>query len=154
MRLHVGASASESESGAAREAVGRALSSAKHPAFALVFTTDRHRAEELALAVTRELGSIPWAGASTAGVFAGSEVLEQGVVVGVFSTRHTMFGIGVAGPVSRDPRLAGHLAVSRAVATLEDCPGAGAAAGACHRAIMLLPDALTGNAADVVRGAA
>jgi hypothetical protein len=159
MRLHVGASASASESVAARESVAKALSSAKDPAFALVFSTDRYEAEELARSMSRELGTIPWAGACTAGVFAGTELLEQGVVVGVFSTRHTSFGVGVGGPVSRDPRLAGHLAVSRAVASLESCAGSGPSSGphprqARHRAIILLPDAWTGNAAEVVRGAA
>lgn len=158
MRLHVGASASASESVAAKESVAKALAGAEHPAFALVFSTDRYQAEELARSVSRELGGVPWAGACTAGVFAGSELLEQGVVVGVFSTRHTSFGVGVAGPVSRDPRLAGHLAVSRAVAMLEHCPDPAREAPhpreARHRVIMLLPDALTGNAADVVRGAA
>jgi hypothetical protein len=147
MRLHVAASAAEDESVAARESVGKALASAPDAAFALVLSTDRYDPNELARAVTSALGPIPWAGCCTAGVFAGTEVLEQGVVAGVFETRHTSFGIGVGGPVSRDARRAGHEAVAEAIAALP-------ALGDRHRVIMLLPDALTGNAAEVVRGAA
>lgn len=147
MRLHVGASTSGTERMAAHEAVQGALRGAAAPAFALVLSTDRYDSSALAMALAAELGSVPWAGCCTAGVFAGGELLRQGVVVGVFSTRDASFGVGVGGLVSRDPRSAGREAIAAATAAVPRNPG-------CSRAIILLPDGLTGNVADVVRGAA
>jgi hypothetical protein len=102
----------------------------------------------LAEALGRELGGIPWAGCCTAGVFARGELLRQGLVVGVFSTRDTTFGVGVGGLVSRDARASGRDAIAEAVAELPPTTPDRT------RAILLLPDALTCNVAEVVRGAA
>jgi len=118
------------------------------PAFALVLSTDQYDAVRLAHAVTRELGPLPWAGCCTAGVFAGAELLTQGLVVGVFSARDAAFGVGTGGPVSLDARGAGRAAIAQAIAAL---PPLGRERS---RTILLLPDALTGNASEVVRGAA
>jgi signal transduction histidine kinase len=147
MKLHVGLSAAEDVELAASEAVGMGLRDATTPAFALVLCTDSYDAARLAVAVNRALGSIPWAGCCTAGVFAGAQLLEQGVVCGVFSTEHAKFGVGLGGPLSIDPRGGGRSAAAQAVRALD-----GARRGAA-RTFIVLPDALTGNASEVVRGA-
>lgn len=158
MRLHTGLSASEDVRTAAREAVGRAVEAAARPVFAIVFSTDRYDPDALAEAVGRELGPIPWAGCCTAGVFVGAGLLTQGLAVGVFSSGGSSrdprddarFAVGVGGPVSVDPRAAGRAAVEAALAGAPERTPAEME----HRAIVLLPDALTGSAAEVVRGAA
>jgi hypothetical protein len=125
-----------------------ALHGAAAPAFALVLSTDRYNSSAVAEAVGNELGDVPWAGCCTAGVFAGGELLRQGLVVGVFSTRDAVFGVGSGGLVSRDARGSGRDAIAGAIATLPPITPDRS------RAIILLPDALTGNVAEVVRGAA
>lgn len=148
MKLHVATSASPDEASAAREAAQRALLGAEAPAFALVLSTDQYDPAALALAVTHELGSVPWAGCCTAGVFAGTELLTQGLVVGVFSAPDAAFGVGTGGPVSQDPRAAGRAAIAQAIASMQPLPPGR------FRSFLLMPDALTGDVSDVVRGAA
>lgn len=148
MRLHTGQSAAVETDTAVREAMLEALGDAPLPAFALVLCTDQYDVRRLATAVNAELGSVPWAGCCTAGVYTGTEVLRRGVVVGVFSGSDARFGVGLGGPVSQDARGAGRAAVAEALA------GLGAPREGHSRAILVLPDALTGNAAEVVRGAA
>jgi hypothetical protein len=148
MQIAVGSSSLLDPGEAATEAVRSALQGADKAAFALVLSTDQYDADALASAVSRELGAIPWAGCCTAGVFAGTELLQQGLVIGVVKGWDVRAGIGVAGPVSEDGRAAGALAARRALEPLPPSPPLG-----WHRALIVLPDALTGNAADVVRGA-
>lgn len=148
MRLHTGKSAAPEEGAAVREATFEALRDAPLPAFALVFCTDQYDVRRLAAAINAELGSVPWAGCCTAGVYTGTEVLQRGLVVGVFSGREARFGVGLGGPVSRDARAAGRTAVAEALAAL------GAPTDGHSRALIVLPDSLTGDAAEVVRGAA
>src|SRR6186713_1158842 len=97
MLIAIGASPSPDVWEAAAEAVGGALRqdamghkaasglrrSDNGAAFALVLSTDQYDADTLAEAVTRELQGIPWAGCCTAGVFTGTHLLRQGLVVGV-----------------------------------------------------------------------
>src|SRR5690606_518639 len=111
MLLHVGISAARDAHRAAHEAIGEALGHAPAAAFALVLCTDTYDVDALAAAVTRELGELPWAGCCGAGVFAGVEMLEQGVVVGVLDGTDASFGVGVGGPVSTSAREAGRAAV-------------------------------------------
>lgn len=148
MQVATGASSLPGAEGAAAEAVGAALGEGPRPAFALVLSTDQYDADALAAAVTRELGDVPWAGCCTAGVFAGGELLRQGLVVGTLPRPAVRVGVGVAGLVSADGRAAGNAAVVRALEGLPASVPAG-----WSRALILLPDAVTGNAADVVRGA-
>jgi hypothetical protein len=125
------------------------MQGATDPVFALVLSTDQYEHETLADAMSRTLGSVAWAGCCTAGVFGSDRVLlNQGLVVGVMSSRDAHIGIGVGGPVSSDGVAAGRVAASKALGALP------ANAPNRHRSLILLPDALTGNAADVVRGAA
>lgn len=148
MRLHTGMSAAADTDTAAREAVREALHDARAPAFALVLCTDQYDVGRLATTVGAELGPVPWAGCCTAGVSTGAEFLQRGIAVGVLSGRDARFGVGLGGPVSQDARAAGRVAVAEALSSL----GA-SRAGRC-RALIVFPDALAGNAAEVVRGAA
>lgn len=148
MKLHVGAATAVDARTAARSAVGDALRDDDRPAFALVVCTDQYDVEELASTVTSALGRVPWAGCCTAGVFAGAELLERGVVVGALYGRDAAFGVGVAGPVSRDPRGSGARAVSDAVASLPP------RRPDHHRAFIVLPDTVLGDATEIVRGCA
>jgi hypothetical protein len=147
-RISVGASALPDATRAAQEAVEGTLGEAERAAFALVLSTDQYDDDALAAAMTRELGGIPWAGCCTAGVFAGSRLLRQGLVVGIVSSQAVRTGVGVATPVSRDGRRAGVLAASRALSGFPPSAPPG-----WSRALLVFPDALTGNAAEVVRGA-
>lgn len=148
-QIAVGSSTSRDPEQAAGEAARLALRGAVRPAFALVLTTDQYDPEALAAAISRELGDVPWAGCSTAGVFVGTELLQQGLVIAVVHGPDVRAGIGMAGKVSEDGRAAGALATSRAIEGLS-----GALEPGWSRALIVLADALTGNAADVVRGAA
>ncbi|AUX39234.1 hypothetical protein SOCE26_006180 [Sorangium cellulosum] len=153
-QIFVGASSAPDPKKAASESVAAALREsarserAARPAFALVLSTDQYDADALAAAVTSELPGVPWAGCCTAGVFAGSRLLPQGLVVGLVVSEAVRVGVGVAQAVSQGGRRAGVLATSRA---LEGFPPA--IPPGWSRALLVLPDALTGNAADVVRGA-
>ena len=146
--LTIGTSDSSDTAHAAAYAVSSALEGAYAPAFALVLSTDQYDHGVLAESVTRELGDVPWVGCCTAGVFAGSTVLERGIVVGVFSSRDASIGVGVGGPVSVDGHAAGRAAAAGAL------NGLPRRMADHHRAMIVMPDAVTGNGADVIRGAA
>jgi hypothetical protein len=148
MRLSTGVSAAADTELAVREAVRGALHDATVPAFAFVLCTDQHDPDKVARSVDAELGEISWAGCCTAGVFVGTEILRRGIVVGVLSGRDARFGVGLGGPVSGDARDAGRTAAAEALAAL------GALKPGYGRTLIVLPDALTGNAAEVIRGAA
>ncbi|UJR78582.1 FIST signal transduction protein [Sandaracinus amylolyticus] len=151
MKLHIAMSAARDVDRAAREAVHEALRDARSPSFALAFCTDAYDPDALARAVTHELGEVPWAGCCSAGVFAGTTLVRQGVVVGVLEGDDATYSVGVGGPVSADPRAAGATAMREALAASR--PGAAARHGRVHHGFLLFPDALTGNAAEVIRGA-
>jgi hypothetical protein len=148
MRLTVGCSSDPSASGALAAAAREAFAGASDPTFAFVFSTDQYDHDALALAVNSELGDLPWAGCCTAGVFGKHRLLSQGVAIGVVSSPDTLFRVGVGSPVSADGRAAGRAAAAEA---LSDLPPRSEARA---RSLILLPDALTGNSVDVVRGAA
>lgn len=126
-QVFVGASSAADPKKAASEAVAAALREparseqgdyagyGARPAFALVLSTDQYDADALAAATTSELPGVPWAGCCTAGVFAGSRLLRQGLVVGLVVSETVRVGVGVAQPVSQDGRRAGVLAASRAL---------------------------------------
>lgn len=147
LRFTIGVSASHETRSAVAEAVGDALRGVRDPVFALVFSTDQYDAFALAGALSAELYGLPWAGCSTAAVFANEVYLPHGLVVGIFSGSGVRVGIGHGGPIPLDPREAGRVAVERALASLPArTPGLG-------RTVILLPDGLAGGLASVVRGA-
>ncbi|MFP2902847.1 FIST N-terminal domain-containing protein, partial [Corallococcus sp. 4LFB] len=84
MRIQIGKSRSPDCAVAAREAGQEALRGVNAATFALVLCTDQYDAVALASAVREELGDIPWAGCCAAGVFAGAELLLQGLVIALF----------------------------------------------------------------------
>ncbi|EYF01083.1 FIST signal transduction protein [Chondromyces apiculatus] len=147
-QIMVGSSASQDPALAASEAAQHALAQATEPVFAMVLSTACYEPEALAAAVSGALGDLPWAGLSTAGVFVGKELLTQGVVIGVICGPEVRVGIGVSGKVGEDGRAAGNAAASQAVAGMSETVPEG-----WHRAFIVLCDVLTGNGADVVRGA-
>jgi hypothetical protein len=143
----VGASTLADVEGAAREAIGGALARGPEPAFALVLAAQPYRPDALAEAVTGLLGSVPWAGCCSPGVFAGRRLLRQGLVVALLSSPGARVGIGVQA-IEADARGAGAAATTRA---LDGFPPA--AGGSTTRTILVFSDASLANSADVVRGA-
>ncbi|MBI2375498.1 MAG: FIST C-terminal domain-containing protein [Deltaproteobacteria bacterium] len=145
-KLTVGKSSASDTASAVQEALAEALSGAQQPVFALVLSTDQYDHERLASAANSQLDGVPWAGCCTAGVLAGDTLLNQGVVVGVISSTDLKISVGIGGSVSVHARAAGRSAVAQALAGLP-APSASRA-----RALIVLPDAVTANAAEVVRG--
>jgi hypothetical protein len=146
--MAVGVSTLPGERAAAAEAIETALKSGPAPAFALVLSTDQYEPLALSEAITGALGGVPWAGCCAPGVFAGSRLLPQGLVIGAITSPASRFGVGLAPAVSEDGRWAGAAATERALAGL-----ASVVAPGCNRALVILSDATVGNSADVVRGA-
>ncbi|WP_275902302.1 FIST N-terminal domain-containing protein, partial [Myxococcus vastator] len=138
MRMRIGKSSSPDGEVAAREASAEALRGADAPTFALVFCTDQYDAVDLASALRRELRDLPWAGCCAAGVFAGTELLLQGLVVALVCGVDVQVGTGMGGPVSKAPRAAGHDAVAQAIGKLPPMPPGR------RRALLIFPDALSG----------
>ena len=147
MRIQIGKSRSPDCVAAAREASHQALRGADAPTFALVLCTDQYDAPGLASAIDAELGALPWAGCCAAGVFVGTELLLQGLVIALFHGNDFRVGVGMGGPVSVHPRAAGRAAVAEAVSKLPLKPPG------FRRTLFVLPDALSGNSTEVVRGA-
>ncbi|MFP2928182.1 FIST signal transduction protein [Pyxidicoccus sp. 3LG] len=145
--LHIGVSDALEPRLAAEVAVRSALGGEEPPVLALVFGTEQYDPPALAAALGHELGALPWAGCSAAGVIAGEQLLWQGLVVGVLAG-DLRVGVGVAGPVSRNPFESGRQAVGDALA------GFAAPPPERRRAVILLPDAFSANGDRVVQGAA
>ena len=87
MRLNIGEAATGDASRDARVAVDRALEGVRRPGFALVLCAGPYDLGELAEAVTREVGAVPWAGCCAAGVFGSPRTPQDGLVVGCSRTR-------------------------------------------------------------------
>ncbi|MGI5862761.1 MAG: FIST signal transduction protein [Myxococcales bacterium] len=146
-QLHIGKSAQPAARAAAAEAASAALRGVAEPALAIALSAPGYQGPELAAALSHELGSIPWVGCSAPAVFAGSALMREGLVLGVISSGEAYVGVGVAGPVSRNPVHASAAAVARA---LDQMP---ARRPGRSRALLLFVDAAGGNGAEVVRGA-
>jgi hypothetical protein len=147
-KLVVGTSTARDEREAAAEAVAGALRGAERATFALVLCTNQYRPAALAEAVSAALGDTPWVGCCAPGVFAGSRLMRQGLVVGVMSSPLARVGIGIAPGVAEDGRTAGVKAAERALDGFPMPIPAG-----WSRALMVLSDGQRGTIADVVRGA-
>jgi hypothetical protein len=144
--LHIGFSDAPEPARAAAAAVREALACQGPPALALVFGSEQYDPVALAAALSRELGTIPWGGCCAAGIIVGERLLWEGLAVGIF-TGDLRAGLGVAGPVSEQPFQSGRRAVEQAL------QGFSAPPVEYHRAVLLFPDAFSGNAAHVVQGA-
>jgi hypothetical protein len=146
VKLHIGVSLAPEPERAAAEAARKALACQEPPTLALVFGSEQYDPVALAAALNRELGALPWAGCCAAGVIVGEQLLWKGLAVGVF-TGGLQAGVGVAGLVSTDPCESGRRAVEQAL------KGFSAPPSRYHRAVILLTDAFSGNAQQVVQGA-
>lgn len=147
MRLRIGTSSREDVRGAAAEAARSALGRCEAPVFAFVFATLGYRADELAAALSDELGPLPRAGVLTHAVLAGRSVLPRGVAVGVVDSATVRARVGVAGPVSAGARAAG-AAVARDALLEMSLPPPDRS-----RAVVLFTDTAGFNAAEVLHGA-
>lgn len=148
MRLRLGTSTRPDVAAAAAEAVKGALEGSTAPAFALVFATFDYPAEPFAQAVTAALGAVPWAGCSTFGVLCRAGVLRRGVGVAVLDGADLRVGVGIGTPIAEGARAGGRAAAAQALKGMPAPPRDRS------RAVVLLCDALSGQAVDVVRGAA
>jgi hypothetical protein len=145
--LRVGSSTERDPTRAAVEAARQALEGAEHPCVALVFATPRYDNDALAEAWSQAFGDVPWAGCSAVGVFAGVELLSEGVAVAVVDASDARARVGVAFGVAEDAQAAGQLAVGRALEGMPVTPAER------RRLLVVLPDSSSGSAVDVLRGA-
>jgi hypothetical protein len=146
-RLHIGESSRPQAAQAAAEAARAALDGVEHPVLAIALSAGPYDPAQLAEAVSHELGNIPWIGCSAPGVFVGARLMQQALALGVICSPQAYVGLGVAGPVSRNPVGVGSAAVARALDQLPPL------SPARSRALLLFADALGGGGADTVRGA-
>lgn len=144
--LHIGVSQAPEPERAAAEAARKALACQEAPVLALAFVGEQYDHGALATALSRELGSVPWAGCCTAGGIVGERLFQGGLVVGCF-TGELRAGVGVAGPVSTHPFQSGRRAVELAL------KGFSTPVLRQHRAVILLTNAFSGNVQHVVQGA-
>ena len=148
-KLHIGISGATDTQQAIAEATAQCRRTLRdRGAMAVVLSTRHYEAGDLAPAVHQALDGIPWAGGCFEGVFTADAILHRGVLIAIAEGEDMRVGIGVAGPVSDDPAGSGARAVANAIAAL---PTNGRR---MHRTFIVFPDAKTGNAAAVVRGAA
>jgi hypothetical protein len=145
MRLLVGTSTNADARIAAGEAIAASRTRALAPVFALVFATDDYDATALASAMTAELGAVPWAGSTAAGVIADGKLYERGIAVGLVSGDDVRVGFGVGGPVSTDSAEAGRTAAADALRRLGGAPSG-------NRTVIVIADALGGRAEEIVEG--
>jgi hypothetical protein len=143
---------------AARVAVGEMTG---EPTFSLVFSSVRFNLEELLKGI-RSVIKGPLVGCSTAGEITNEGVAEGSVAVMSISSDDIKVGLGVGENISADARAAGQVAASSAIGALgEDLRTAsqifiktksGNFANISPHSMIILPDALSGGGADVVRG--
>jgi hypothetical protein len=147
MRLHIGTSTLEDADAAVSAATSAALAAATSPALALVFSTFEYPAEAVFRAATRNLGSIPWAGAVTPAILAGAHVVPRGVAVGVIDCERMRVRVGASGPQRTDARDAGRRAARDALTGMPLPPADRS------RAMLLFCDTETCDAAEALHGA-
>lgn len=144
--LASGASARDAARDAATQA--RAAAGPHAPDLVWVFATDDYDPADVRAGVADIVGDAPIVGCRAPGVLACDRVTHDGVGVLVLSGG-LVARIGVAPGVGADGRGAGATAASRALDALEAAIGE---ARPDRTAMVVLPDAIRGNACDVVRG--
>lgn len=132
---------------AAEEVVSQALRQCKNPNFGFVFSTDSIQSSKLAEALTTHLGSIPWAGCTSAGIFAGNRYLSSGVVLGILDVKDVKIGVGVASVEKMSSREAGKVAMLEA---LKDFPKT---TNPSTKSIIVLADMNASSITEIIRGA-
>jgi hypothetical protein len=118
------------------------------PDLVWVFATDGYDPNEVRAGVADVVGAAPIVGCRAPGVLACDRVTHDGVAVLVLAGG-LVSRIGVAPGVGADGRGAGAAAATQALDALEHAVGD---ARPERTAIVVLPDAIKGNACDVVRG--
>ena len=125
---------------AARDAVDRAMARLESKATAaMVFFGSTHDPETVATTVGEALGDVPWIGAMTDGEIADGLVVDSVAVVLIASDR-VRVTTHVIERLSEDSEAAG-AGIAQALRREE------------ARALVLLPDGLTGNGSAIIRGA-
>lgn len=138
----------------ARSVAARAASLARArlgdaaPSFALVYATEQYPGPDVLAGVREALGPVPVAGCTAPGVFCGDEVTRDGVAVLVLGGDALRGSVGTGADVRADPRGAAERAATAAVDPLLDH-----GVPMERLALVLLPDAICGNAVEVARGA-
>lgn len=147
MDLRHGTSARPDVRGAVAEAAAAALAGCKAPALALVFSTFEYPPDEIAAAVSKELGPLPWAGMVTRGILHGRQVMPRGVAVGVIDSDQVRVRVGAGGPLSAGAADAGRNAALEALRGMPLPPPDRS------RAMIFFADITRGDVAEALRGA-
>jgi hypothetical protein len=147
-KLSVGASSKHHTTDAIEEAAETALQHCEEPQFGIVFATDDYDPEELALTLTKRMHGIPWAGCTSAGVFAQNRFMRHGVVIALLSSSEVHVGVGTHKLNETNSREAGAQSVSAALSQLKMDPNT---SNDCL-SLIVLADAKLGNVAEVIRG--
>ena len=147
MRLRIARSVRAEAREAVAQAARAALAGCTSPALALVFSTFEYPADEIAAALTDELGELPWAGVVTPAILHGREVVRRGVAIGVIDSDRVRVRVGVGGPLSAGARTAGAQAARDALTEMPLPPADRS------RAMIFFADTTGCDAADAVHGA-
>lgn len=162
IKVGVGKSTHEDSFKAGREAAKEAVDGiGGGPTLTLMFSSVRFNLEELLKGV-RSVIKGPLMGCSTAGEITNEGVTTGSIAIMSINSDSIKVGMGVGENISRDARAAGQKAASSAIRALgEDLRTAsqifiktksGKFANISPHSMMILPDALSGGGADVVRG--
>lgn len=147
MDLRIGTSAHGDVREAVAVAARTALAAATSPSLALVFSTFDYAPNEVAEAVTKELGNVSWAGLVTPAILSGREVMRRGIGIGVIDCPRVRVRVGIGDPLSANARTAGRTAALRALSDMPLPPADRS------RAMLLFTDIMTGDAAEALHGA-
>jgi hypothetical protein len=146
MQLRIGTSTDARVRDAVAEAASIALSGCGSPAFALIFATPEYAADDVATALREAMPHVPCAGCVTPAIFAGHDVLQRGVAIGVIDSVRLRVRVGAAS-LREGARNAGRRAARAALQGMPLPPSDRS------RAIILLADTTAGDAAEVIHGA-
>jgi hypothetical protein len=144
----VGVSKNISANRAGYEAAASAVSNIgdQKPDLCIVFASSEFDQDEVIAGVAKGANDAPIIGCSTAGEITGSGVFTRSVVVMVVKSDTIDFFTGLGENVSNGARQAGAFVAKE---TLDKAKNAGKEL----KVFIMLPDVLTGNGADAVRGA-
>jgi hypothetical protein len=147
MHLRIGTGLDPGAGEAVGAAARAALAGCSAPAIALVYSTFDYPPSEVAAAVNRELGAVPWAGMRTRAILRDRELVKRGIAIGIIDSDQIRVRVGVGGPLSADARAAGSSAARNALADMPLPPPNRS------RAMILLSDVTGGDPSEAVHGA-
>lgn len=161
IKVGVGQSKDENSFKAGKEAANEAIDKIKKPTFSIVFSSVKFDLEELLKGV-RSVIKGPLIGCSDAGEITNDGVETGSVAVMCISSDRLKVGLGIGKDISKDARGAGQKAAASSIKELgEELRTAsqifvrtksGGFANISPYSMIMLPDALSGGGADVVRG--